>query len=58
MKVLLLYIFINNIEDHIFSTLTKSGKISMEIASSDMLTKYSFVNVFKQGFELPYPKTH
>jgi hypothetical protein len=28
MKVLLLYIFINNIEDHLSSTLTKSGKIS------------------------------
>jgi hypothetical protein len=35
-----------------------SGKISMEIGSTDMLTTYSFVNVFKQGFELPYPKTH
>jgi Uri superfamily endonuclease len=47
MKVLLLYIFINNIEDHLSSTLTKSGKISMEVGSTDMLTTYSFVKVFK-----------
>jgi hypothetical protein len=37
MKVLLLYIFINNIEDHLSSTLTKCGKISMEVGSTDML---------------------
>ena len=58
MKVLLLYIFIKNIEDHLFSTLTKSGKISMEVGSTDKLTTRSFVKVLKQGFELPYLKTH